>query len=176
VTADGRRAGRPAGVSVARAHGEVHGAARRWADGGRQGLEPRGWTLSDGLRRRHRRRLDPRGPPPARIVEWAKHHQLTLSGMPSAFFSVCLGVADDNDEARVAARKYVGDFVDETGWTPRATATSPGRALSPSRRVPRPRPHSCSPQARMRGLAIVIARAAPAPRSRPNEAFANVPS
>src|SRR5689334_17751254 len=29
------------------------------------------------------------------IVDWAKQHQVTLSDMPSAFFSVCLAVADD---------------------------------------------------------------------------------
>lgn len=60
------------------------------------------------------------------IVDWAKHHQITLSDMPSAFFSVCLAAADDNDEARATARKYIDDFADETGWAPRATTTFAG--------------------------------------------------
>jgi menaquinone-dependent protoporphyrinogen oxidase len=60
------------------------------------------------------------------IVDWAKEHAITLTGMPSAFFSVCLAGADDSDEARAAARKYIDDFADETGWTPRETTTFAG--------------------------------------------------
>lgn len=60
------------------------------------------------------------------VVDWAKHHAITLSDMPSAFFSVCLSAADDTDESREATRKYVDDFMDETGWMPRETATFAG--------------------------------------------------
>ena len=60
------------------------------------------------------------------IVDWVKHHALALGEKPSAFFSVCLAVADDTDEARAAASKYIDDFSDETGWTPGAATTFAG--------------------------------------------------
>jgi menaquinone-dependent protoporphyrinogen oxidase len=60
------------------------------------------------------------------VVDWVKRHAITLSDMPSAFFSVCLAAAEDTDESREATRKYVDDFVDETGWTPRRTTTFAG--------------------------------------------------
>jgi menaquinone-dependent protoporphyrinogen oxidase len=60
------------------------------------------------------------------IVDWAKSHSVTLTDMPSAFFSVCLAIADDTDEARAAAGKYIADFGDETGWTPGTTTTFAG--------------------------------------------------
>src|SRR5437764_598306 len=44
------------------------------------------------------------------IVDWAKHHALALAEKPSAFFSVCLATADDTDEARAVAAKYIDDF------------------------------------------------------------------
>ena len=60
------------------------------------------------------------------IVDWAKRHALVLAERPNAFFSVCLAVADETDEARDAARKYIDDFEDETGWSPDATTTFAG--------------------------------------------------
>ena len=60
------------------------------------------------------------------IVAWARAHAVTLEAMPSAFFSVCLAVADDTDEARTAARSYIDDFEDDTGWTPDRTVTFAG--------------------------------------------------
>ena len=60
------------------------------------------------------------------IVDWAKKHQVTLNDMPSAFFSVCLAAAEDIDESRAATRKYIEDFVDETGWTPGTSTTFAG--------------------------------------------------
>jgi menaquinone-dependent protoporphyrinogen oxidase len=38
------------------------------------------------------------------VVDWAKRHAATLAGMPTAFFSVCLVAAEDDDESRDAAR------------------------------------------------------------------------
>jgi menaquinone-dependent protoporphyrinogen oxidase len=60
------------------------------------------------------------------VAAWARHHAVVLNGMPSAFFSVCLAIADDTDEARTAARDYIDDFQDDTGWTPARTATFAG--------------------------------------------------
>jgi menaquinone-dependent protoporphyrinogen oxidase len=60
------------------------------------------------------------------IVAWVRRHAATLSTMPAAFFSVSLSAADDNDEARATARKYVDDLIEETGWTPRRTESFAG--------------------------------------------------
>jgi menaquinone-dependent protoporphyrinogen oxidase len=60
------------------------------------------------------------------IVDWAKRHAAALGGMPTAFFSVCLVAAEDNDESREATGKFIDDFVDETGWTPGTTRTFAG--------------------------------------------------
>jgi menaquinone-dependent protoporphyrinogen oxidase len=60
------------------------------------------------------------------IVAWARRHATSLGAMPSAFFSVSLSAADDTDEARAVARKYLDDFVEETGWSPDRTASFAG--------------------------------------------------
>jgi menaquinone-dependent protoporphyrinogen oxidase len=60
------------------------------------------------------------------LVEWTKHHSFQLSTRPSAFFSVCLTAAEDNDTARETARDYVDDFEETTGWTPRRRSTFAG--------------------------------------------------
>jgi menaquinone-dependent protoporphyrinogen oxidase len=60
------------------------------------------------------------------IVHWARSHATTLHAMPSAFFSVCLTAAEDTDESRTATRKYVDEFLEQTGWTPTRTTTFAG--------------------------------------------------
>jgi menaquinone-dependent protoporphyrinogen oxidase len=60
------------------------------------------------------------------IVDWAKTHQAALAEKPTAFFSVCLAIADDTDEARASAAKYITDFEDETGWTADTSTTFAG--------------------------------------------------
>jgi menaquinone-dependent protoporphyrinogen oxidase len=60
------------------------------------------------------------------VVDWAKRHAIALGEMPSAFFSVCLAAAEDSDESRTAAREYVDDMLDETGWAPGRTASFAG--------------------------------------------------
>ena len=60
------------------------------------------------------------------LVAWARGNARLLNGRPSAFFSVCLAVADDSDEAREQARTWIDDFADDTGWTPRVTASFAG--------------------------------------------------
>jgi menaquinone-dependent protoporphyrinogen oxidase len=60
------------------------------------------------------------------MKDWVRRHATSLSAMPSAFFSVSLSAADDNEEARAVARKYIDDFVEETGWTPRRTVSFAG--------------------------------------------------
>jgi menaquinone-dependent protoporphyrinogen oxidase len=60
------------------------------------------------------------------LVKWAERHHTALDLNPSAFFSVSLTAADDAEEARVATRGYLDDFVEKTGWTPSRSATFAG--------------------------------------------------
>jgi menaquinone-dependent protoporphyrinogen oxidase len=60
------------------------------------------------------------------LVKWAERHHTALDLNPSAFFSVSLTAADDTEEARVATRGYLDDFVEKTGWTPSRRATFAG--------------------------------------------------
>ena len=60
------------------------------------------------------------------VVAWAKHHGVTLTMMPSAFFSVCLAVADGSEESAAKARDYLNDFEERTGWTPGLRTTFAG--------------------------------------------------
>ena len=60
------------------------------------------------------------------MIEWTQRNAEALSAMPSAFFSVCLAPAEDNEESRSAAAGYLSDFLDATGWTPRKTRTFAG--------------------------------------------------
>ena len=59
-------------------------------------------------------------------VRWAREHAVTLNELSSAFFSVCLAAAEDSDESRAATRRYIDDFLDDTGWAPGRTITFAG--------------------------------------------------
>jgi menaquinone-dependent protoporphyrinogen oxidase len=52
------------------------------------------------------------------LVAWASRHAASLGLVRSAFFSVSLVAAEDTPAARFAARGYLEDFEDETGWLP----------------------------------------------------------
>lgn len=60
------------------------------------------------------------------LVAWAAARAEQLAAIPSAFFTVCLTIADDSDESREATRGYHDDFVAATGWAPRVTTTFAG--------------------------------------------------
>ena len=60
------------------------------------------------------------------VVDWVKRHATALNGMPSVFFSVSLGAAEDTEESRSATRKYIDDFLDDTGWSPRQAVSVAG--------------------------------------------------
>jgi menaquinone-dependent protoporphyrinogen oxidase len=60
------------------------------------------------------------------VRDWVKRYSAELRAMPSAFFSVCLTAADDTDESRESSRKYIDDFIYETGWTPGEAVTFAG--------------------------------------------------
>ena len=58
------------------------------------------------------------------VVDFVIKHREWLEGKPTAFISVSLSEAfeDDRDEARA----YIDQFVDETGWTPGKTLSLAG--------------------------------------------------
>jgi menaquinone-dependent protoporphyrinogen oxidase len=60
------------------------------------------------------------------LVEWARRHALALNARPSAFFSVCLAVADGSGRSRAQAQEWIDDFQDDTGWTPTLSTTFAG--------------------------------------------------
>jgi menaquinone-dependent protoporphyrinogen oxidase len=73
---------------------------------------------------------------PAAFADWARRHAVALNTRPSAFFSVCLAIAEETDEARAAARDYLDDFEDRTGWLPRARTTFAGALQYREYRLP----------------------------------------
>ena len=60
------------------------------------------------------------------VRKWLHEHAAALDRMPSAFFSVCLTAADDTDEARADAQRYIDETLEETGWTPRLVRSFAG--------------------------------------------------
>jgi len=60
------------------------------------------------------------------LVAWAHRHAIALTMVPSAFFSVCLTIADGTEESSAAAHDYLDDFEERTGWTPRLRTTFAG--------------------------------------------------
>lgn len=64
------------------------------------------------------------------IVDWAKRHHILLSGMPSAFFSVCLSAADDTAESGEATRSYIDDLGGSRPLRPRVRRDVARRLLA----------------------------------------------
>jgi menaquinone-dependent protoporphyrinogen oxidase len=52
------------------------------------------------------------------LRDWARRHAAALGARPSAFLSVSLTAVDDTDDARATTRRIIGEFAEETGWTP----------------------------------------------------------
>src|SRR6476469_3801953 len=110
-------------VLYASTHGHTAKIARRIADAVRQaGLEPdlreareasgvspdayAGVIVGASIHGGHHQR---------EVVDWAKRHAAALRALPTAFFSVCLVAAEEDDESREATRKFIDDFAGETG-------------------------------------------------------------
>jgi len=66
------------------------------------------------------------------VVDWAKRHAITLTRMPSAFFSVCLAIADGTDESCAAAAGYLDDFEDRTAGRRGCARPSPAPSSTAS--------------------------------------------
>jgi menaquinone-dependent protoporphyrinogen oxidase len=60
------------------------------------------------------------------LASWVRRHARRLNARPSAFFSVCLAVADGTGESRQHADDWIGAFEEDTGWTPRRRASFAG--------------------------------------------------
>jgi menaquinone-dependent protoporphyrinogen oxidase len=64
-----------------------------------------------------------------RFTEFVGTHRPNLEEIPSAFFSVSLSAAGPEEEKRKEAEKFVTDFLEQTGWKPKMTATFGGGLL-----------------------------------------------
>jgi menaquinone-dependent protoporphyrinogen oxidase len=62
------------------------------------------------------------------LMEWIRGHRFALNSMPTAFFSVCLSVLEDP----AAARTYIDELEEDTGWTPRYRTTFAGALRYPA--------------------------------------------
>ena len=59
-----------------------------------------------------------RGSHQPELSEFVTGHRRLLQGMPSAFVSVSLTAAEDDEELRSETRRVIDEFVEDTGWTP----------------------------------------------------------
>ena len=55
---------------------------------------------------------------PTSIKNWIKAHAEELSRKPSAFFSVCMGIAHKDKNVHIELRKNISHFFYQTQWTP----------------------------------------------------------
>jgi menaquinone-dependent protoporphyrinogen oxidase len=60
------------------------------------------------------------------VKRWVSAHADGLSGMPSAFVSVCLGILEQRAEARQEVQRILQRFLDRSGWRPTITKTVAG--------------------------------------------------
>ena len=68
-----------------------------------------------------------RGSHQPELVDFVRRHRHLLQERPSAFVSVSLTAADDEDEElKAETRRMVDEFVEDTGWTPDRTAAVAG--------------------------------------------------
>ncbi|HAZ14122.1 MAG: hypothetical protein A2X86_02850 [Bdellovibrionales bacterium GWA2_49_15] len=63
---------------------------------------------------------------PRPLIQWVKKNHLSLSKMPSAFFSVSLGIMEESEEVRKSTQKIVNDFFKRTDWHPKTWSTFAG--------------------------------------------------
>ena len=56
-----------------------------------------------------------------RIRHFARTHRAVLNAIPSAFFSVSASAASAHERGRADARRFVAEFLEDTGWRPALT-------------------------------------------------------
>lgn len=65
------------------------------------------------------------------IKKWVKAHAQGLNSVPSAFFSVCLGVLQNDQKVKLELEKIVENFLKANNWHPKVkTAFAGGLAYS----------------------------------------------
>ena len=60
-----------------------------------------------------------RGNFPKNLRVWTKAYSEVLTGKPSAFFSVCLGIMQKEASVQKDENEIVKKFLQQTGWTPK---------------------------------------------------------
>jgi menaquinone-dependent protoporphyrinogen oxidase len=60
------------------------------------------------------------------LSEFVTRHRRVLQDMPTAFVSVSLTAAEDDEELRAETRRVIDEFVEDTGWTPDAQTAVAG--------------------------------------------------
>jgi menaquinone-dependent protoporphyrinogen oxidase len=63
---------------------------------------------------------------PAYLNTFVSKHRDWLNTVPSAFFTVCMGIRSKRSESREEAAAYSENFIKETNWHPALTATFAG--------------------------------------------------
>jgi menaquinone-dependent protoporphyrinogen oxidase len=59
-----------------------------------------------------------RGSHQAELTEFVRDHRRLLRDMPTAFVSVSLTAAEEDEELRAETRRVIDEFVEDTDWTP----------------------------------------------------------
>jgi menaquinone-dependent protoporphyrinogen oxidase len=60
------------------------------------------------------------------VKKFVLGHRDWLNNIPSAFFTVCMGVTSRHAKDRAGAKQYSVDFLQQSGWQPRLTQTFAG--------------------------------------------------
>jgi menaquinone-dependent protoporphyrinogen oxidase len=60
------------------------------------------------------------------LKKWVKLHSQALRSIPSVFFSVCLGVLQNDSAVQLQITKIIEDFFLSTGWRPKMKAVFAG--------------------------------------------------
>ena len=60
------------------------------------------------------------------VIKFVRDHRDWLNSVPSAFFTVCMGVNSRHAKDRASARHYSVEFMEQSNWQPRLTETFSG--------------------------------------------------
>ncbi len=66
---------------------------------------------------------------PRSIVRFVRRYRDSLASHKAAFFAVCMAAADKRPEQQEMVQKWVGTFLQETGWTPKLQAVFAGALM-----------------------------------------------
>ena len=63
---------------------------------------------------------------PGYLQRFVKRHRDWLNSVPSALFTVCMGIRSEEAKSRETAAHYPQRFIEQTGWKPSVTRTFAG--------------------------------------------------